>query len=142
MDRPGVAAKADTARSREPRAVRATRRGGRRTPRSSEGSSRVCRTVTSTGPKSNPDESPARGHGIFISMAKLERVGIVFAGGPAPAANAVIAVAASSFRRRGVEVVGILHGYSALERDRPAELRAGEHYRVIEDRDLWGLRNA
>lgn len=75
-------------------------------------------------------------------MAKLERVGIVFAGGPAPAANAVIAVAASSFRRRGVDVVGVLHGYGALERDRPAELRAGEHYRVIEDRDLWGLRNA
>ncbi|HEX3598034.1 MAG TPA: 6-phosphofructokinase [Polyangiaceae bacterium] len=75
-------------------------------------------------------------------MATLERVGIVFAGGPAPAANAVIAVAASSFRRRGVEVVGILHGYGALEQDRPIELRAGEHYRVIEDRDLWGLRNS
>ncbi|HEX4335522.1 MAG TPA: 6-phosphofructokinase [Polyangiaceae bacterium] len=75
-------------------------------------------------------------------MAPLERVGIVFAGGPAPAANAVIAVAASSFRRRGIEVVGILHGYGALEQDRPVELRAGEHYRVIEDRDLWGLRNS
>ena len=75
-------------------------------------------------------------------MATMDRVGIVFAGGPAPAANAVIAVAASSFRRRGIEVVGILHGYAALERERAAELREGEHYRVIEDRDLWGLRNA
>src|SRR5205814_5764102 len=75
-------------------------------------------------------------------MAKLGRVGIVFAGGPAPAANAVIAVAASSFRRRGTEVVGILHGYAALEREAPEGLREGEHYRVIQDRDLWGLRNA
>jgi 6-phosphofructokinase 1 len=75
-------------------------------------------------------------------MTTLARVGIVFAGGPAPAANAVIAVAASSFRRRGVEVVGILHGYGELERDSPRELRAGEHYRIIEDRDLWGLRNS
>ena len=78
----------------------------------------------------------------LVVMATFARVGIVFAGGPAPAANAVIAVAASSFRRRGIEVVGILHGYGALERDRPRELRAGEHYRVIEDRDLWGLRNS
>jgi 6-phosphofructokinase 1 len=73
-------------------------------------------------------------------MTTLKRVGIVFAGGPAPAANAVIAVAASSFRRRGVEVVGILHGYGALELG--GELREGEHYRVVEDRDLWGLRNS
>jgi ATP-dependent phosphofructokinase / diphosphate-dependent phosphofructokinase len=72
----------------------------------------------------------------------LRRVGIVFAGGPAPGANSVISVAASSFRRRGIEVLGILNGYSELTRDRSSSLRAGEHYRVFEDRDLWGLRNA
>jgi 6-phosphofructokinase len=79
---------------------------------------------------------------MVSAMAKLERVGIVFAGGPAPAANAVIAVAASSFRRRGTDVVGILHGYAALERERPEALSAGEHFRTIQDRDLWGLRNS
>jgi 6-phosphofructokinase len=71
-----------------------------------------------------------------------KRVAIVFAGGPAPAANAVISVAASSFRRRGVEVLGILHGYAALEQERSEPLRAGEHFKVIEDRDLWGLRSS
>jgi 6-phosphofructokinase len=74
--------------------------------------------------------------------AHLKRVGIVFAGGPAPGANAVIGVAASAFRRRGTEVIGILNGYAALERDRSEPLREGEHYHVFEDRDLWGLRNA
>jgi 6-phosphofructokinase len=71
----------------------------------------------------------------------LKRVGLVFAGGPAPGANAVISVAASSFRRRGIEVVGILHGYSAIEQKHDGPLKAGEHFRVFEDRDLWGLRN-
>ncbi len=69
-------------------------------------------------------------------------MGIVFAGGPAPAANAVISVAASSFRRRGVAVFGILHGFAALEAPRTAKLREGEHYREFGDRDLWGLRNS
>ena len=42
------------------------------------------------------------------------RVAILFAGGPAPAANAVISTAAVSFLRNGIEVVGILNGYSHL----------------------------
>jgi 6-phosphofructokinase 1 len=75
-------------------------------------------------------------------MANVKRAAIVFAGGPAPAANAVISVAASAFRRRGIEVIGILHGYAALEQSRTEPLRAGEHYRIIEDRDLWGLRSS
>src|SRR5262245_28597974 len=79
----------------------------------------------------------------MIQMAPpLNRVGIVFAGGPAPGANSVIAVAASSFRRRGTEVIGILHGFSSIDRKRSGVLRAGEHYRVFEDQDLWGLRGA
>lgn len=79
---------------------------------------------------------------MTVASPALKRIGIVFAGGPAPGGNAVIAVAASSFRRRGIEVVGILNGYSELERDRTAPLEAGEHYVVFEDRDLWGLRNS
>ncbi|HMP07469.1 MAG TPA: 6-phosphofructokinase, partial [Lacipirellulaceae bacterium] len=35
-------------------------------------------------------------------------------GGPAPAANAVISAAATSFLRGGIEVLGIKHGYSQL----------------------------
>jgi ATP-dependent phosphofructokinase / diphosphate-dependent phosphofructokinase len=72
------------------------------------------------------------------------RVGLIFSGGPAPAANAVISAAASAFRRAGWEVLGFLNGYSHLhDYDAGREpLRAGEHYRLLEDRDLWGLRNS
>jgi ATP-dependent phosphofructokinase / diphosphate-dependent phosphofructokinase len=75
---------------------------------------------------------------------KLDRVGILFSGGPAPAANAVIGAAASALRRSGAEVVGIRHGYVALQDyDRASRpLVAGEDYQIIADRDLWGLRSA
>ena len=74
----------------------------------------------------------------------IKRVGILFSGGPAPAANAVIGAAASAFRRGGYEVVGIRHGYGALLSYDPAThpLVPDEDYHVIEDRDLWGLRSA
>ena len=44
----------------------------------------------------------------------FRRAAILFAGGPAPAANAVISAAATSFLRNDIEVVGIKHGYSQL----------------------------
>jgi 6-phosphofructokinase 1 len=44
----------------------------------------------------------------------LCRVAILFSGGPAPAANAVICTAADAFLRRGVDAIGIKHGYSGL----------------------------
>lgn len=71
------------------------------------------------------------------------RVGIVFSGGPAPAANSVITAASSSLRRAGYDPIGFLHGYSGLaEYDRESRpLVEGEDYRVISDRDLRGLRN-
>ena len=72
-----------------------------------------------------------------------KRVGILFSGGPAPAANAVIGAAASVLRRAGCEVVGIRHGYGALQSYDAASrpLVAEDDYHVIVDRDLWGLRN-
>lgn len=71
-----------------------------------------------------------------------KRVGLVFSGGPAPAANAVIAAAASAMKRRGIEVLGFLHGYSGFEAfSAETPLVEGEHYRVLSDRDLQGLRN-
>ena len=77
------------------------------------------------------------------TVSKLKRVGLVFAGGPAPAANAVIAAAASAFKRAGSEVIAILHGYSNLQNYRAGdELAPGIHYRMIDDRELRGLRNA
>ncbi len=47
-------------------------------------------------------------------MSQLRRVAILFAGGPAPAANAVISSAAFALLNAGIEVIGIKHGYSNL----------------------------
>ena len=73
----------------------------------------------------------------------VKRVAIVFAGGPAPAANAVISAAATSFIEDGREVVGFFHGYSNLQEYHPLKKRLlpDEHYRVFTERDLRGLRN-
>jgi ATP-dependent phosphofructokinase / diphosphate-dependent phosphofructokinase len=48
--------------------------------------------------------------GLLYSDRMIRRVGILFSGGPAPAANAVIAAAASAFRRGGCQVIGIRQG--------------------------------
>ena len=45
---------------------------------------------------------------------QFRRVAILFAGGPAPGANAVISTAAISFLKSGSEVLGMKHGYSSL----------------------------
>lgn len=75
---------------------------------------------------------------------EVRRVGIVFSGGPAPSANAVIAAAGISFLEDGREVVGFFHGYSNLQRYDPVSYRLlpDEHYRVFTDQDLRGIRNA
>ncbi len=65
----------------------------------------------------------------------FRRVAILFAGGPAPAANAVISTAANSFRRNDIEVVGIMNGYSRLveyREDRPLE--KGRDYIMLDQR--------
>ena len=74
---------------------------------------------------------------------KIRRVGIIFSGGPAPAANAVISAAATSFLEDNREVVGFFHGYSNLQTYHPTTHRMvpGEHYRVFGEKDLRGLRN-
>ena len=76
-------------------------------------------------------------------MSDIKRVGILFSGGPAPAANAVIAAAAVSFLEHGREVIGFLHGYSGLEQYNPAtfKLLPDVHYRVLHNADVRNLRN-
>jgi 6-phosphofructokinase 1 len=73
----------------------------------------------------------------------IRRVGIIFSGGPAPGANAVISAAATSFLEDGREVVGFFHGYSNLQEYDPTKNRliSGEHYRVFSEAELRGLRN-
>ncbi len=63
---------------------------------------------------------------------EIKRVALLFAGGPAPAANAVISTCAISFIRAGIEVVGIRYGYSNLIDYTPASpLIEGVHYRNL-----------
>jgi ATP-dependent phosphofructokinase / diphosphate-dependent phosphofructokinase len=73
----------------------------------------------------------------------IKRVGIVFSGGPAPAANAVISSAAISFLEDDREVIGFFHGYSELQDYHPVthRLLPDEHYRIFVEKDLSGLRN-
>jgi len=70
------------------------------------------------------------------------RVAILFAGGPAPAANAVISTAAVSFLRNNIEVLGILHGYSHLvEYGRDHPMQEDRDYIQITHRVLKRTRN-
>jgi 6-phosphofructokinase 1 len=74
----------------------------------------------------------------------IKRVGLVFSGGPAPAANAVISSAAISLIEDGRQAIGFFHGYSNLQDYHPVthRLLPDEHYRIFEERDLRGLRNS
>jgi 6-phosphofructokinase 1 len=69
---------------------------------------------------------------------------MVFSGGPAPAANAVISAAAISFLEDDRDVIGFFHGYSNLQDYHPVthRLLPDEHYRIFQERDLSGLRNS
>ena len=49
-----------------------------------------------------------------LTESNIHRVAILFSGGPAPAANAVISTASVSFLRNNISVIGVLHGYSHL----------------------------
>lgn len=70
-------------------------------------------------------------------MTAIKRVAILFAGGPAPAANAVITSAAFTLLNAGVEVIGIKHGYSNLIDFNPdSPLVEGQHYFKITQQRL------
>lgn len=75
-------------------------------------------------------------------QTNFRRVAILFAGGPAPAANAVISTAAASFLKNGIHVLGILHGYSRLAEYSPAKpLEVTKDYIDIDHRTLRRTRN-
>ena len=72
----------------------------------------------------------------------FKKVAILFAGGPAPAANAVISAAAVSYLRNDIDVVGVKHGYSSLIDYSPDEpLVEGADYVMIDHPMLSRTRN-
>lgn len=73
---------------------------------------------------------------------QFSKVALLFSGGPAPAANAVISTAAASFLRHGTQVVGIRHGYSKLEKFSEANpLRLDYDYFPLTETALKRTRN-
>ena len=77
-----------------------------------------------------------------VPKRQFKKVAILFSGGPAPAANAVISTAAASFLRRGTEVVGIRHGYSRLEKfDAANPLVEDTDYILLNESALRRTRN-
>src|ERR1700675_4701860 len=73
----------------------------------------------------------------------FRRVAILFAGGPAPAANAVISTAAVSFLRHDIQVVGVLHGYSGLVQFGPEyPMQLGRDFIMIDHKSLKRTRNS
>jgi 6-phosphofructokinase 1 len=76
------------------------------------------------------------------SASAIGRVGIVFSGGPAPAANAVISACALSFLDAGIEVVGILDGFAHIGSYQPCDgLVEGKHFLRLGVGDVSGIRN-
>jgi len=75
--------------------------------------------------------------------SNIRRVAILFAGGPAPAANAVISTAAVSFLRNNIEVLGIQNGYSHLVEYGPEHpMVEGRDYVLMTHKLLRRTRNA
>ncbi len=76
--------------------------------------------------------------------AHIRRIGIIFSGGPAPGANAVISSAAISFLDSGREVIGFQGGYEHLQHYHPLSHRLARntHYRNLTPADVVGKRNA
>jgi 6-phosphofructokinase 1 len=72
----------------------------------------------------------------------IKRVGILFSGGPAPAANAVISAATLAFLNSGITVFGFFDGYEDLEqysKDHP--LVDGRDYKCLTRNDVSHIRN-
>ena len=78
----------------------------------------------------------------YKKATDLKRVAILFAGGPAPAANAVISTAAAAFQRNDIEVLGIMHGYSHLaDIRRRSRWKKAKHYVKLQSSLLKRSRN-
>lgn len=72
----------------------------------------------------------------------FQRVAMLFSGGPAPAANAVISTCAASFAKSGIEVVGVLHGYRHLMEFSPDHaMEEGRDYIILDSKALNRTRS-
>lgn len=78
----------------------------------------------------------------MAAKRQIKKVGMLFSGGPAPAANAVISAAALAFIDAGAEVIGFVEGYTNLESYDPARpLVEGRHFLRLTRDMVTGIRN-
>lgn len=76
------------------------------------------------------------------TKSQIKRVAMLFSGGPAPAANAVISTAAASFLRDGIRVFGMKNGYSNLVKFGPTHaMEEGRDYINLDAQKLRRTRN-
>jgi 6-phosphofructokinase 1 len=76
-------------------------------------------------------------------IGDIRQVAILFAGGPAPAANAVISTCAASFNKRNIRVMGIQQGYSKLiHYSQEKRLEEGRDYVILDQSKLKRTRNS
>lgn len=72
----------------------------------------------------------------------FKKVAVLFSGGPAPSANAVISTCAASFRKNGIEVIGVLHGYRHLmEYSADNSMQEGRDFVMLDDQRLKRTRS-
>jgi 6-phosphofructokinase len=77
-----------------------------------------------------------------MEQPKIKHIGILFSGGPAPAANAVISAVAMNFINVGVEVYGFIQGFEFIEEfEEGKRLSPEEQYKVLTLNDVTGVRN-
>lgn len=78
----------------------------------------------------------------FDNPLGIRRVAILFSGGPAPGANAVISTAAVSFLRQHIDVIGVLNGYANLaDYDAAKPMIEGREYVMVDQKMLRRTRN-
>ena len=103
----------------------------------------ACSATARVAPIGRPSDPRPEESTHERRTSDIKRVGMLFSGGPAPAANAVISAAALSFLNAGIEVIGFLDGYEDLERFSPDKpLVEGRDYLCLTRDDVSGIRNA
>jgi len=76
-------------------------------------------------------------------LPRIKHLAILFSGGPAPAANAVISAATTACLRHGVNVTGFLRGYQYLENYSGQQtLQKDTHYIDLNRDAVSGIRNS
>lgn len=72
----------------------------------------------------------------------IKHVGILFSGGPAPAANTVLSAAVMNFFNAGIEVYGFMQGFHFIQDyEEGMLLKPNEHYKRLTIADVSGIRN-